>query len=201
MSRSLVTSTFLALSALLAGCGFFHGGPKLAESDTIVLADFANATGDAGFDGSLNEALAASLGQSPWLNIISPEKVDEALRSLGHSPGDSVAGDLAQKVCRQAGAKAYVSGKISKAGGKFSLTLHAIDCSTGDPLADAESEAATRNDVIHALGDAAGELRGSLGESRASIQKFNLPLEKATSTSPEALKAYGEGRKLTRVKG
>jgi len=201
MSRSVATATVLALSALLAGCGFFHRGPKLADSDTIVLADFANATGDAGFDGSLNEALAASLGQSPWLNIISPEKVDEALRYMGHSPGDSVATDLAQKVCRQVGAKAYVAGKISKDTGKFLLALHAVDCSTGDSLADAESGAATRNDVIHALGDAAGELRGSLGESRASIQKFNLPLEKATSTSPEALTAYGEGRKLTRVKG
>ena len=99
------------------------------------------------------------------------------------------------------GAKAYVSGKILADSGKFSLTLHAVDCSTGDSIADAESEAATRNRVIHALGEAAGELRGGLGESRSSIQKFNLPLEKATSSSPEALKAYSQGRKLTRVKG
>ena len=75
MSRSFATPAVLALSALLTGCGLFHSGPKLAESDTIVLADFTNATGDAGFDGSLNDALAVSLGQSPWLNIISPEKV------------------------------------------------------------------------------------------------------------------------------
>jgi tetratricopeptide (TPR) repeat protein len=201
MSRSLAASTVLAVSALLAGCDFFSRSAKLAESDSIVLADFTNATGDAGFDGSLNEALAVSLGQSPWLNIISPEKVDEALRSLGHSPGDSVAADLSQRVCRQAGAKAYVAGKITKESGKFSLALHAVDCSTGDSLADAESRAATRNDVIHVLGEAAGELRGGLGESRASIQKFNLPLEKATSSSPEALKAYGQGRRLTREKG
>jgi eukaryotic-like serine/threonine-protein kinase len=99
------------------------------------------------------------------------------------------------------GAKAYISGRISKDGGKFLLGLHAVDCATGDSLADAESAAAARNDVIHALGVAAGELRGTLGESRSSIQKFNLPLEKATSSSPEALKAYGEGRKLTREKG
>src|SRR5712692_1370307 len=201
MSRSLATPTVLALSALLTGCGYFHRGAKLAESDSIVLADFTNATGDGGFDGSLNEALAVSLGQSPWLNIISPEKVDEALRSMGHPPGDSVAEDLAQKVCQRVGAKAYVSGKILADSGKFSLTLHAVDCSTGDSIADAESEAATRNRVIHALGEAAGELRGGLGESRSSIQKFNLPLEKATSSSPEALKAYSQGRKLTRVKG
>jgi eukaryotic-like serine/threonine-protein kinase len=201
MSRSLATPAVLALSALLTGCGLFRSGPKLAESDTIVLADFTNATGDAGFDGSLNEALAVSLGQSPWLNIISPEKVGEALRSMGHSPDDAVAGDLAQKVCRQVGAKAYVSGKISKDSEKFSLALHAVDCSTGDSIADAKNEAAARNDVIHALGEAAGELRGGLGESRASIQKFNLSLEKAASPFPEALKAYGQGRKLTREKG
>jgi Flp pilus assembly protein TadD len=201
MSRSLATSTVLALCALLTGCGLFHNGPKLAESDTIVLADFTNATGDAGFDGSLNEALAVSLGQSPWLNIISPEKVDEALRSMGHPPGDLVAADLAQRVCNQVGAKAYVSGKILKDSGRLSLALHATNCSTGDSLADARNEAATRNDVIHGLGEAAGELRDGLGEPRASIQKFNLPLEKAASSSPEALKAYSQGRKLTREKG
>jgi eukaryotic-like serine/threonine-protein kinase len=201
MSRSLVASTVLGLSTLLTGCGIFHRGAKLADSDSIVLAEFANATGDGGFEGSLNEALAVSLGQSPWLNMISPEKVDEALQAMGHSSGSSVAPDLAQKVCQRVGAKAYVSGNISKDSGKFSLALHAVSCATGDSIADAEGAAATRYDVIHALGEAAGELRGDLGESRSSVQKFNTPLERATSSSPEALKAYGEGRKLTREKG
>jgi hypothetical protein len=105
----------LILAAAAAGYWYFHRGPKLAETDTIVLADFSNSTGDTVFDGSLREALAVSLGESPWLNLVSQEKVDEGLRFLGHSAGDPLTPELASKICQRAGAKVYLAGSISKA--------------------------------------------------------------------------------------
>jgi eukaryotic-like serine/threonine-protein kinase len=201
MRSKLTVVLILAAAAAAAGYWYFHRGPKLAETDTIVLADFSNSTGDTVFDGSLRDALAVSLGESPWLNLVSQEKVDEGLRFLGHSTGDPLTRELAPKVCERAGAKVYLVGDISKEGGNYVVTLRALRCDSGDSIAKAESEAGSRGGVLHALGLAALELRAELGEGQSSLQKFSLPLERAATDSLEALKAYSQGRKLTREKG
>jgi tetratricopeptide (TPR) repeat protein len=201
MRSKLAFVLILAAAAAAAGYWYFHRGPKLAETDTIVLADFSNSTGDTVFDGSLREALAVSLGESPWLSLVSQEKVDEGLRFLGHSTGDPLTPELAPKVCQRAGAKVYLAGSISKESGNYVVTLRALRCDSGDSLAKAESEAGSRSAVLHALGLAASELRSELGEGQSSLQKFSLPLERAATDSLEALKAYSQGRKLTREKG
>jgi eukaryotic-like serine/threonine-protein kinase len=201
MTSKLTIAAILVAAAIIFGYWYLHRGPKLAETDTIVLADFSNSTGDSVFDGSLREALAVSLGESPWLNIVSEEKVDEALRSLGRTTDDAVTPQIAPRVCQHAGAKAYVAGSISKDGNNFSVSLRALNCATGDSIAKGESEARSRDSVLHALGVAANELRTELGEGQDSLKKFSLSLERATTTSVEALKAYSQGRKLNREKG
>ncbi|MFI5057639.1 MAG: tetratricopeptide repeat protein [Candidatus Acidiferrales bacterium] len=201
MRSKFTIAAVLAAAAVIFGYWYLHRGPKLAGTDTIVLADFSNSTGDAVFDASLREGLAVSLGESPWLNIVSDEKVDEALRSLGRTTDDSISPQIAPKVCQRTSAKAYVAGSISKDGNNFSVALRAVNCATGDGIAKGESEARSRDAVLHALGTAANELRAELGEGQDSLQKFSIPLERATTTSVEALKAYSQGRKLNREKG
>jgi tetratricopeptide (TPR) repeat protein len=201
MTSKLTIAAILVAAAIIFGYWYLHRGPKLAETDTIVLADFTNSTGDSVFDGSLREALAVNLRESPWLNIVSEEKVDEALRSLGRTADDAVTLQIAPNVCQRAGAKAYVAGSISKDGNNFSVSLRALNCATGDSIAKGESEARSRDSVLHALGVAANELRTELGERQESLKKFSLPLERATTTSLEALNAYSQGRKLNREKG
>lgn len=201
MRSKLTFAAILVVAISIFSYWYLHRGPKLADTDTIVLADFSNSTGDPVFDGSLREGLAVSLGESPWLNIVSEEKMDEALRSLGRTNDDSLTPETAAKVCQRAGAKAYVAGSISKDGTNFSVALRAMDCATDDSVAKGESEAGSKDTVLHALGIASDELRAELGETRDSLQKFSFPLDRATTSSVEALKAYGQGRKLTRQRG
>src|SRR6202162_4768272 len=190
--KILVPAAVLVVAALIAGGFYFRSRPAapLTEKDTVVLADFDNTTGDAVFDGALKQALAVQLGQSPFLNILSDRKVGETLRLMGRQPSDRISQDVARELCMRTGSKAIMLGSISNLGGQYVIGVDAIGCSSGDTLAKEQEEAATKQDVLKALGKAAASLRGKLGESLATIQKFDAPIEQATTPSLEALKAY-----------
>jgi tetratricopeptide (TPR) repeat protein len=191
------------LLALAAGgtWWFLPRGTKLSDTDILLLAEFANTTGDPIFNSSLREALAVSLAQSPLLNLVSEEKVSEALSSHGSSSDAPVTQEVVRAICQSVGATVFVTGSIAKDGTEYPLRLQAFRCETGDVIASARSAAAGKGQVVHALGAAATELRGKLGEDPASLQKFDLPLERATTSSPEALKWFCDGRRLAREKG
>ena len=172
----------------------------LTEKDTIVLADFDNKTGDAVFDDALRQALAVQLGQSPFINILSDRKVNETLYLMGRQPGTRIGTDVARELCIRTGSKAIVLGSISNLGGAYVIGMNAVGCSNGDTLAEEQEEAASKQDVLKALGKAATTLRAKLGESLVSLQKFDVPVE-ATTPSLEALKAYSMGITTGRTKG
>jgi len=175
-------------------------GAQLSAKDTVVLADFDNKTGDAVFDDALKQALAVQLGQSPFLNILSDRRVNETLGLMGRQPGTRITSEIARELCTRTGSKAIVLGSISNLGGQYVIGVDAVGCSTGDILAKEQEAAANKQDVLQALGKAAGKLRSTLGESLASVQKFDVPVE-ATTPSLEALKAYSMGIITGRTKG
>ncbi|MGC1582973.1 MAG: protein kinase [Candidatus Acidiferrales bacterium] len=200
--KILVPAAVVVVAALIAVFFYFRPRPvaKLTEKDTVVLADFDNTTGDPVFDGALKQALAVQLGQSPFLNILSDRKVAETLSLMGRPSNDRITRDVAGELCMRTGSKAILLGSISKLGGQYVVGIDAVGCSSGDTLAKEQEEAATKEDVLKALSKAASSLRGKLGESLASIQKFDVPVE-ATTTSLEALKAYSMGITTGRTKG
>jgi tetratricopeptide (TPR) repeat protein len=202
--ESLATAlTLLILVATLVGTSHFlfqRPNPNLTDKDTVVLTDFTNTTGDPVFDETLKQALAVQLGQSPFLNIISEQKLAEALRLMGRQPSDRVSGEVARQLCVRTGSKAIVSGSISNLGDEYVIAVSAVGCTSGDTLAQEQQEAGTKQEVLKALGKAASSLRGELGESLASIQKFDVPLE-ATTASLEALKAFSMGAAIGGTKG
>jgi eukaryotic-like serine/threonine-protein kinase len=200
--KILVPAAVVVVAALVAGGLYFRSRPAapLTEKDTIVLADFTNTTGDPVFDDALKQALAVQLGQSPFLNILSDRKVSETMRLMGRQTGDRITRDVAGELCVRTGSKAILLGSISKLGGQYVVGIDAVGCSSGDTLAKEQEEAATKEDVLKALTKAAASLRGKLGESLASIQKFDVPVE-ATTTSLEALKAFSMGVTTSRTKG
>jgi serine/threonine protein kinase/tetratricopeptide (TPR) repeat protein len=180
-------------AVVILGVGsFFYLRPahKLSETDSIVLADFTNMTGDPVFDGTLKEALAVKLSESPFLNIVPEARVRETLRFMGRSPDERVATAVAREVCERLGDKALLGGEIAQLGSQYVLTLNAVNCSTGETLAREQAEANSKEQVLGALGRTAASLRGKLGESLASVQKYNAPIEQATTSSLEALKAF-----------
>jgi eukaryotic-like serine/threonine-protein kinase len=165
----------------------------LTERDTIVLGDFDNKTGDPVFDDTLKQALAVHLEQSPFLNVLSDEKVNATLRLMGREPGEHLTAPVARDLCQRAGSKAMLAGSIANLGTEYIVGLQAIQCNTGDSLAKEQTEAAGKEQVLKALGNAATALRRKFGESLASVQKYDTPLEQATTSSLEALKAYSAG--------
>jgi eukaryotic-like serine/threonine-protein kinase len=190
----LVAGAVLAL-VLVGGIYFFRArsAARLTEQDSVVLADFTNTTGDGVFDGTLKEALAIDLGQSPFLNIVPDTKVREALKYMNQAPDTRITSDLAREICQRLGSKAVISGAISSLGGQFALNVGATNCSTGDSLARTGIEASSKEQVLGALGKAATSLRDKLGESRASMQSFDKPLEQVTTPSLEALQSFTRG--------
>jgi tetratricopeptide (TPR) repeat protein len=172
----------------------------LTEKDTVVLADFTNSTGDPVFDGTLKQALAVDLEQSPFLNILSDRKVSETLKLMGRAPTDRITADVARELCLRTGSKAVIGGTISNLGSEYVVALDAVACNTGDNLAKERAEAASKEVVLKALDTAAAAIRPRLGESLASVQKFDVPVE-ATTPSLEALKAYSMGITTGRTKG
>jgi serine/threonine protein kinase/predicted Zn-dependent protease len=186
-----------ALAVLIVAAAayfFFHRAPKLTESDTIVIADFSNSTGDAAFDDTLKQALSVQLAQSPFLNILSDQKVGETLHLMGRPPGDHLTTEVAREVCQRTSSTAMLAGSIAQVGDRYEVVLKAMNCATGDSLASTEAEAGDKNHVLDALGKVATSMREKLGESLATIQKFDTPLDQATTSSLEALKAFSEGR-------
>src|SRR5947199_1000970 len=200
--KILVLAAVLIVAALIGGALYFRLRPAtpLTEKDTIVLADFDNTTGDAVFDGALKQALAVQLGQSPFLNILSDRKIGETLRLMGRRPSDRITQEVARELCVRTGSKAIILGSISNLGGQYVIGVDGVSCNTGDTLAKEREDAATKQDVLKALGQAAARMRAKLGESLASIQKFDVPVE-ATTASLEALKAFSMGITTFRTKG
>src|SRR5437762_526628 len=201
--KVLVPAAVVLVAALIVGGIFYYRSrsPKqLTEKDTVVLADFENKTGDAVFDDALKQALAVQLGQSPFLNILSDRRVEETLHLMGKKSNERVTRDIARELCVRTGSKAFLVGSISNLGGQYVIGVDAVGCSSGDTLAKEQEEAATKQDVLKTLGKAASSLRGRLGESLATIQKFDVPVE-ATTVSLEALKAFSMGITTFRTKG
>ncbi len=192
-----LAATLAAFALLVAAAVFwqFRSAQALTESDFILLTDFVNTTGDSVFDGTLKQALAIKLEESPFLNIVPEQRVREALRLMDRSPDQRVAGSVAQEICLRENIKAMMTGQIAPLGSRYVLTLSAVNCATGDSLAREQVEAESKEEVLSALGSAASRLRGKLGESLASIEKLDTPLEQATTSSLEALKAYSLGEK------
>jgi len=206
--KILVPVAVVIIAGLVAGGMYWRSHSEtpaaklapLTEKDAVVLADFDNKTGDPVFDDALKQALAVQLGQSPFLNILSDRRVEETLRLMGQPANTRITRDVARELCIRTGSKAIVLGTISNLGGQYVLGLNAVGCNSGDTLATEQEEAAGKQDVLKALGKAAGSLRGKLGESLATVQKFDVPVE-ATTPSLEALKAYSMGITTGRHKG
>ncbi|MBZ5651733.1 MAG: protein kinase [Acidobacteriia bacterium] len=185
--------------AVAAVGGFFYtrSARALTEKDSILLTDFVNTTGDAVFDGTLKQALAVQLEQSPYLNVFPQERVRDTLKFMGRSPDERLTPDLARDVCQREGIKAVLNGAISSIGTQYVVDVNAVNCQTGDSLAHEQVPADKKEQVLAAVGKAASSLRSKLGESLASVQKFDAPVEEATTSSLEALKAFslGEGER------
>ena len=190
----IAAAAVVALIALVGGLLHFRRTPALTERDSIVVADFVNTTGESVFDGTLKEALTVQLEQSPYLNILPESRVREALGFMGRSPDERVSNDVAREICLRAGVKAMLTGSISSLGSHYVITLTAVNAQTGDVLAREQIEAESKEQVLKALDRAASSLRRKLGESLGSVQKFATPLEEATTSSLEALRAFSLGQ-------
>ena len=195
----------VVLVAAVIGVAFYfrsrRSTHRLTEKDTIVLADFANSTGDAVFDDTLKQALSVALNQSPFLNVLSENKVAATLKLMSRPTGTRLTSEVARELCQRAGSKAYLDGSIASLGSEYVLGLKTVNCQSGDPLAEEQVTAASKEKVLDALGEAASKLRNELGESLATVQKFDVPLAQATTSSLEALKAYSLGGKAYNEKG
>ena len=188
----------VALVVIAAGVWWFkgHGGGKtLTDKDTVVVADFANSTGDPVFDDTLKQALSVSLRQSPFLNVLSDEKIRGTLALMTRPPATPLTAEVAREVCERAASRAYIAGSIAGLGSQYVIGLKAVNCGSGEILAQEQVTAAGKEKVLDSLGEATSKLRSELGESLASVQKFDVPLEQATTTSLEALKAFSLGYK------
>lgn len=204
IARSQVTAVRLArawkillpvlLTALLVGGGFYYRSGRnkpLSHKDTIVLSDFANSTGDSVFDDTLKTALSVSLRQSPFLNVLTESQVAKTLQQMTQPPGTRLTPELARELCQRAGSKAYLAGAIGRLGSEYVVGLKAVNCSNGNTLAEEQVTATSKEKVLDSLGGAASRLRAELGESLATVQRFDTPLEQATTSSLDALNAYG----------
>jgi len=185
---------------LAVAAAFLMRPHPLTEKDTLVLADFSNNTGDPVFNDALKQGLAVELEQSPFLNILSEDRVSQQLRYMGHSVDDHVTPEIAQEVCRREGSKAMLLGSIASLGSHYVIGLKAVNCRNGDSLGKEQVEAERREDVLAKLHEAGTRLRNKLGESLTSIQKYDTPLEQATTSSLEALQAYSMAMKIWRSK-
>src|ERR1022692_1331532 len=192
-----------SVALLAAGALYYrsHQGKPLTVKDIIVLADFSNSTGDAVFDDTLKTGLSISLRQSPFLNVLPDSEVTKTLQQMTLSASTKLTPQVTRELCLRAGKKAYIEGSIGGLGSQYVLRLKAVNCQTGDALAEEQATAASKEKVLDALGQEASNLRTELGESLATVRKFDVPLVQATTSSLEALKAYSLGRKIFNAKG
>jgi eukaryotic-like serine/threonine-protein kinase len=198
--KVIIPVALVAVVLAVVGYLYLHRPPKLTEKDTIVLSDFDNKTGDPLFDDTLKTALTVSLRQSPFLNVLGDDKIAATLRLMTRPTNTPLTPQVTRELCQRAGSKAYIGGSIANLGSQYVLGFKAVNCQSGDVLAQEQVTAAAKEKVLDALGQAASKLRGELGESLATVQKFDVPLVEATTSSLEALKAYSFGRKAYREK-
>ncbi|HEX2462815.1 MAG TPA: protein kinase, partial [Vicinamibacterales bacterium] len=191
-----------ALAAIVvAGVGvaaylFSSRTPALAAEDEILVADVANSTGEPVFDDTLRQALLVQIQQSPYLNVVSQDRIRDALRFMSRAPNESITGAAAREVCQRLSVKAMLEGSIARLGSQYVLTLNAINCATGEILATRQTQVSRPEEALAAIGDGAWSMRRDLGESLASIEKYDVPVAEATTGSLEALKAFTTGLKL-----
>jgi serine/threonine protein kinase/tetratricopeptide (TPR) repeat protein len=191
----IIISAAIVLALLIAGILYARTrqSAKLTEKDSVLLADFVNTTGDAVFDGTLKQALAVQLEQSPYLNIVPESRIREALRFMGKPPDERLTNEIAREICQRQGIKAMLTGTIASLGNHYVVTLTAANGSTGDTLATEQVEVENKEQVLKSLDKAASDLRQKMGESLASVQQFAKPLDEATTSSLEALQAFSLG--------
>jgi len=199
-TRILLAATIVA-GALCAGYWWWQRPTSLGEADLLLLGDIANATGENNFDGTLREALRVALLQSPYLNLVSDEKIHSILREAGQRDGAELTEALLPAVCGKAGAQAYLTGKISRDGSGYVVKLTVDRCTGARRMAKAVAHAGRADLVVQHLGEAARTLRQDLGESPQSIVKYDVPLERATTPILASLRAYEEARRMIREKG
>jgi serine/threonine protein kinase/DNA-binding winged helix-turn-helix (wHTH) protein len=200
----VLAALVLLFAAAIGGTLYFRShqaAALLTDKDTIVLSDFINKTGDPVFDDTLKQGLSVQLEQSPFLDLVSDRRVNETLKLMGRPAGDRLTPEVTQEVCQRTGSKAMLAGTIAGLGSQYVIGLKAVNCNTGDVLAEAQQQAAGKEAVLKALDAAAVSLRGKLGESLSSVQKYATPVEEATTPSLEALKAYSLGIKAGNAKG
>src|SRR5580658_766345 len=193
LSPWLIPALIVALVAAGIGFVFLKRGHALTEKDSILIADFVNTTADPVFDGTLKKALAVDLEQSPYLNVFPDQKIRQTLQFMGRSPGDRITGDVGREICQRDGIKAMLNGSIDSVGGQYVVTLEATNAASGDSLGRQQAQADKKEDVLNALHSAASKLRGQLGESLSMVQKYDMSLSQATTSSLDALKALTLG--------
>ncbi len=203
-SRWKITTpvALLVMAATVAGW-LYHArhAHALGAADTVVLADFSNSTGDPVFDDTLKQALSAQLAQSPFLNILGDRKVNSTLKLMDKKPGEPVTGETARELCVRSGSKALLEGSIANLGTEYVIGLKAVNCASGDILAQELVQVGSKEQVLKNMGGATTKLRKKLGESLSSVQKYDTPLDQATTSSLDALKAFTQGRKIRNEKG
>ena len=202
--KVLVPAALILVAAAIGGTLYFRSRQamaRLTDKDTIVLSDFDNKTGDPVFDDTLKQGLSVQLEQSPFLDLVSERRVNETLKLMGRPAGDRLTPEVTHEVCLRTGSKAMLTGSIAGLGSQYVIGLKAVSCNTGDVLAEAQEQAAGKEAVLKGLDAAAVSLRSKLGESLSSVQKYDTPLQEATTPSLEALKAYSLGLKTYSSKG
>jgi serine/threonine protein kinase/tetratricopeptide (TPR) repeat protein len=201
--RSWVMVAIGVVLVLMAAGGYLylHHPRRLTDKDVVVIADFANSTGDTVFDDTLKQALSVSLRQSPFLSVLSDNKVAETLKLMTRPPGTMLTPELAREVCLRTGSQAYIAGAIAALGEEYVLGLKAVNCQSGEILAQQQISVPAKEKVLDGLGHVASQLRGELGESLATVQKFDIPIEQATTSSLEALRQYTAGLRVQNQQG
>jgi eukaryotic-like serine/threonine-protein kinase len=199
---TVTAAVVVVIGLALGGWLFFsRRAHALTDKDTIVLADFTNTTGDSVFDGTLRQGLSVQLEQSPFLSIISDQQIQQTLQMMGQKPDAKLTPEIARELCQRTASAAALDGSIAQIGTQYLLTLRAVKCASGESLASTEAQASDKNHVLDALGKTASEIRNKLGESLSTVQKFDTPLEQATTPSLEALKAFSSGAKVHNTAG
>jgi eukaryotic-like serine/threonine-protein kinase len=200
-SWKAIVASGVALGLCVGGYFYLHRTPKLTDKDTIVLADFTNTTGNAVFDGTLRQGLSVELEQSPFLSTMSDQQIQQTLGLMGLPAEAKLTPAIARELCQRAGSAAVLDGSIAQIGTQYLLTLKAVNCVSGESLASTEAQASDENHVLEALGKVSVELRNKLGESLSTVQKFDTPLQQATTSSLEALKAFSSGIEVINTTG
>ena len=199
--KVIVPVALVAVVLAVGGYLYLHRTPKLTDKDTVVLADFTNTTGDSVFDGTLRQGMAVQLEQSPFLSLVSEDRIQQVLGLMGQPANTRLTPEVARQICERTGSAAFLDGSIASLGSQYVLGLRATNCRTGSILAEEQVQAARKEDVLNALGRIATKFRTRVGESLATVERYDTPLAEATTSSLEALKAESMGNKVLSANG